>query len=102
MSRSYKKSPICNDGRAGTTKEMKRIANAAVRHADWDDIPMKGKGYKKYFCSWDIHDYSFRKTLQEALLDWEYNNDWLFGFYSPDDRTKEEVTNDWNKCYRRK
>ena len=56
MSRSYKKHPVWTDGSPHTTKEMKRFANKAVRHAGFDEIPLKGKGYKKKFESWDIHD----------------------------------------------
>ena len=56
MSRSYKHSPVVTDGHSGTTKEMKRYANKATRNTDFDELPLKGKGYKKVFCSYDIHD----------------------------------------------
>ena len=54
MSRSFKKHPVCTDGRDGR-KWPKRQANKTVRRfkKGLDD----GKDYKKLYCSWNIHDY---------------------------------------------
>lgn len=72
MSRSYKKNPYCNDGHRKTTKESKRFANKKVRNTD--NVP-NGKAYKKIFESWDIRDYSFRQTWEEAKEYYEHNKD---------------------------
>lgn len=63
MSHSYKKNPIYTDGRTPTPKKMKHVANKKVKH---NETSLKGKGYKKIFCSYDIHDYKSRWTWEEA------------------------------------
>lgn len=66
MSRSIKKNPVVKDGDSGTFG--KKLANKKVRRTD--DVPMKGKGYRKVFNSWEIHDYSSRWTKEEAIEMW--------------------------------
>lgn len=97
MSRSYKKSPVYTDGNAGTTKEMKRLANKVVRNTDFDKLPMKGKGYKKCFQSWNIHDWRDRYTKQEWA---NYYNKQINHWWFTD--TYEEHMKQWDKMYRRK
>ena len=60
MSRSYKhrKSPVVHI-KDPNKKFFKRKASAAVRRAA--DVP-NGKQYRKFFCSWDISDYSWTET----------------------------------------
>lgn len=58
MSRSYKK-PYFTDQQGGSTKEVKRKANRAIRHMPIEEAPAKGKAYRKEFCSWYIRDWSF-------------------------------------------
>jgi len=65
MSRSYKKHPVCTDGSPNTTQEMKKFANKKVRNTDFDELPLKGKGYKKVFETYDIHDWKDRMTREE-------------------------------------
>lgn len=80
MSRSYKKHPVYTDGRNGQ-KKSKRYANKKVRHSK--NVP-NGKYYKRYFCSYDIHDYVSRWTWKEALESWEqgtYSKGSLKDFY---------------------
>ena len=72
MSRSYKKNPYYSDGKCGTTKTKKRIANHRVRNSE--DVP-SGGAYKKFFPSWDIHDYINRWTWEEAKEEWEHSDD---------------------------
>lgn len=72
LARSVKKNPICTDGRNGQ-KIPKRFSNKVIRHCE--DIP-NGKAYKKYYCSWNIHDYISRYTWQEAKESYERNNSW--------------------------
>ena len=97
MSRSYKKHPIITDGSPGHTKDMKRIANSKIRQ-NMDKL--KGKDYKKYFCSYDIHDYICRYSWEKAKEDYEN---------SPEDSylkekypTLKDYYNDWCKYYKRK
>ena len=96
MSRSYKKNPICNDGTAGGTKEQKRFANKKVRRTSFEDLPLVGRSYRKVFCSYDIHDYVFRQTWQEALEDYR-RDEWLQQRY-----TEKEFYRRWYKYYKRK
>jgi len=56
MSRSKKKISIYTDGRAGTPKYFKRVANKVVRKSK--EVP-NGKAYKKLYCSWNIHDWKW-------------------------------------------
>lgn len=66
MSRSVKKHPVVKDGDSGVFG--KKLANKKVRRTE--DVPMKGKGYRKIFESWDIHDYVNRWTKEEAIEMW--------------------------------
>lgn len=104
MSRSYKKHPVWTDGSPHTTKEMKRFANKAVRHAGFDEIPLKGKGYKKKFESWDIHDQVTRCTKQQCIDNWERHGcvHNYYYIYNLKDETYEECINGWEKTYHRK
>ena len=103
MSRSYKKSPVYTDGNAGTTKESKRFANKKVRHTDFDDLPKKGKGYKKCYESWDIHDFVSYYTKEDCIKDWERENKQIencasdYRFYA---ETKEETIKNWEKSHK--
>ena len=94
MSRSYKKHPICKDP---ANKFMKRYANKKVRRTA--DIP-SGKAYKKVFESYDISDYQWIWTRQEAIAEWKNA--------SPDSwkktrfETLEKYLIYWEKCVKRK
>ena len=66
MSRSYKKTPICTDYKKGR-KYFKRKANKRVRKEE--NIP-HGRKYKRYYNTWDIHDYRFRWSKEEAEKDY--------------------------------
>jgi len=54
MSRSFKQPYVSDYGRK-KTKRAKRRASKAVR--DYNETVVKGKWYKKLFCSWNIFDY---------------------------------------------
>ena len=70
MSRSYKKYPIVNDSKPKSTKAKKKIANRKVRNTD--DVP-NGKAYKKVSESWDIRDFSWFWSWEDAKKDYEEN-----------------------------
>ena len=103
MSRSYKKSPVYTDGSARGTKISKRFANKKVRNTNFDDLPKKGKGYKKCFESYDIHDFISYYTEKECIKDWEKecteieNQVTKYRFYP---QTKEEVIKKWRKNHK--
>lgn len=95
MSRSVKKSPVCNDHVTPGTRLLKRQASKAVRR--FIGNVQNGKWYRKLYCSWDICDYRFYRTRQQAIHEWET---------SPSPRgqllTQTEVIKEWAKYYRRK
>ena len=68
MSRSYKKNPYVTDKSQGT-KSMKRLANRRVRqrlkNSD-KDMPARLQ-HKKMTESWDICDYRWRMTREDAI-----------------------------------
>ena len=72
LARSVKKNPIRTDGRNGQ-KIPKRFSNKTIRREE--DIP-NGKAYKKYYCSWNIHDYISRLDWETAKKDYEHNERW--------------------------
>ena len=122
MSRSYKKHPYCTDGRSPTPRQMKSIANRSVRRHNklvvdgWfaedtryeNCFTLDGKSYKKWFCSYDIHDYINRWTKAQAIHEWEHPH-WHYWartdtwWHAWDDyKTREDMEQYWAKYYRRK
>lgn len=102
MSRSYKhrKSAVVHI-KDKNNKFCKRQAAAAVRRAD--DVP-DGKQYRKYYCSWNISDYSWTEkkyTREEFRRKWfdtaHHNADkwgrYEFVYYREKYRT-------WREAYR--
>ena len=64
MSRSYRK-PYCSDLYRNGTK-IKRPAVKAVRRVPLEELS-GGCQYKRYYCSWNIHDYKYLiPTYNEA------------------------------------
>jgi len=76
MSRSYKKFTYCSDGENGGATSGKKFANKKVRKAKLDELPKKGKGYKKIYPQYDIRDYISYWTWEEALADFRKNPEW--------------------------
>lgn len=122
MSRSYKKNPYYTDGRKSTPKDIKQIANRCVRRRNkrivsgylyreknyQDILPLDGMSYKKFYNSYDIHDWVSRWTKVQAIHQWEHPH-WHY-FERTDTwwhiweeyKTKEEMEQYWAKYYRRK
>ena len=94
MSRSYKHNPVYTDYSRNTTRLLKRQANHKVRRSL--DVP-NGKIYRKFYCSWNIHDYISYWTQKDAINFYtKYQN-------SYGDQTLEEYINKvWKKYYYRK
>ena len=103
MSRSYKKNPWVTDHTRKFTKKKKRLANHSFRRkiASDEDMPARPK-HRKYSESWDICDYKWRMTREEAI-EW-YNDDSKHKSEKFKKRfpTLEKWLKYWDKCYRRK
>ena len=96
MSRSYKKNTYCNDGATPRTRIAKRFANKAVRRAE--DIECNKHGnYKKVYDTWNIHDYRYKVTWEEAKKDYE-EKDYLQKRYP----TLKSYYRHWYKCFKSK
>lgn len=104
MSRSYKKNPYVTDHNLHTTKEKKRIANRRVRRRlkNDEDIPARLQ-HKKMTESWDICDYKWRMTREEAIQWYKYYSNYEASSYFKERYpTLEAWLEYWEKCYRRK
>lgn len=106
MSRSYKKNPYVTDHKRRWTKESKRLANQSFRQqiARDEDMPARPQ-HKKYTESWNISDYAWRMTKEEAIAWYEkrINDESLRGDYVRKRfPTLESWLNYWEKSYRRK
>lgn len=99
MSRSYKKNPFVTDCGKGRSY-AKRMANHIFRRmiAEEEDMPSH-PSFKKYSCSWNICDYKWRMTEEEAI-EW-YETEASNGFKKRYP-TLELWLKYWDKCYRRK
>uniref|UniRef100_A0A4Y8Q2S8 Uncharacterized protein n=1 Tax=Paenibacillus athensensis TaxID=1967502 RepID=A0A4Y8Q2S8_9BACL len=96
MSRSVKKSPVYTDHRTPGTRWSKRRASKAVRRFRGE--VQDGKWYRKLYCSWNICDYRFFQTREQAVQEWETAPDSWFR-KSP---TRALMLQYWAKMYRRK
>ena len=96
MSRSYKKSPV---SKAPANKYSKKYANKKARDAK-NDLPKKGKSYKKCYESYDISDWRFRQTRQEAIKEYKSakEDSWLRYRF----KTLKDYLKYWEKCFKRK
>lgn len=101
MSRSYKKSPWVNDHKRRTTKENKQIANRRFRRmAINDDRAPSRSFHKRYNESWDISDYCWRWTKEDAKQAYANGslNNYIYNHYP----TMQDWLNYWAKCCERK
>lgn len=100
MSRSYKKSSVCKQSADQTSK---RKANKRIRRTK--DIP-NGSSYKKCYESWDISDWGWWRSRQDAIDDWnEALNRIARGktsYLVKRFKTLEQYLAYWEKCTRRK
>lgn len=99
MSRSYKKHPRVKDS---ASKNMKRFANKKVRRRS-KELPKKGKSYKKVFQSYDISDWNWFWTREQAIKDWESAQDASgYSWIKENFDTLEKYLIYWEKCVKRK
>lgn len=107
MGKSVKKTPMVKENCRGSNKHRKAMANRQVRRKlNKGEEAINGGTYKKMYESWNISDYTFRMTREEAIEDY-YR--WLrwdeeHGFNETKKRfpTLEEFLNWWEKNYVRK
>ena len=106
MSRSYKHNYRCKDH----SKGQKQKANQKVRNGKNKYRPLKGNDYKKLYPQWDICDWNYQWTKEEAIQDWyEEEADHYrkkdggnLGWRHEKFKTLERWLNYWEKCVRRK
>lgn len=99
MSRSYKKTPIVKDRNKG----QKALANRTVRRKlkDSDYGMANGKSYKKEYESWNISDYYFMMTEEEAKQEWEESSK-KYKWFREEYPTLESYMKWWKKTYKYK
>ena len=100
MSRSYKKFPCIKDHNKG----QKQIANKKIRRTNKLD-PLKGSSYKKLYPSWDICDYNWYWSIEQAMDSWYEEESEHYTGYAwrhHDFKTLENWLKYWAKCVKRK
>jgi len=103
MSRSYKKNPYVTDHKRRSTKQSKRIANRRVRRRLCDKDMLGRIQHKKYTESWNICDYRWRMTREEAIEWYNYRSDnEASSYFLERYPTLESWLNYWEKCHVRK
>lgn len=110
MSRSYKKTPISRMVLWGRSmKKGKQYANRKIRRKlrDLSIEVGNGRHYKSFgIDSWDLWEFKFLQTKQDAIKDWEKDQkELLYGisnWKSKEDWTLEDQLNDWEKFHKRK
>ena len=97
MSRSYKKNPYLTDN--STSKFGKKLANKRVRMKLKNKL-LQNSDYKKLTESYEICDFKFFSTRQDAL-NWYYahqDDEYIKRMYP----TEKEVLAQWYRCYKGK
>ena len=97
MSRSYKKSPFVTD--KYNKRKGKHFANKRVRKLDLSEDALGGKSvqYKRVYPQYDICDYCWYWTKEEAIKNWQ-ETERLQQLYP----TLELFLEYWAKCSKRK
>ena len=111
MSRSYKKFPLSRMSICGrnSMKKGKQISNRKIRRKLKDpniDVG-NGKHYRAFgLNSWDLWEFKFLETKQDAIDRWEKDQiELLYGinsWRSKHEWTLEDAINDWAKFHKRK
>ncbi len=103
MSRSYKKNPYVTDHKRGSTKHSKSLANRRVRRRLNNEESLGRIQHKKYTETWDICDYKWRMSREEAI-EWYESEGFgvASGYFKERYPTLELWLEYWEKCYIRK
>lgn len=103
MSRSVKKNPYVTDHHVKSSKISKRFANKTIRQDK--DFDISGSAYKKRTESWEICDWRYIWTKQDAIDSWyEEESDSYKGRTWRHERFKtlDKWLQYWKKCVVRK
>lgn len=85
MSRSYRKTPVCQDGYGTKTLQWyKRQSNKKVRRIA--EIA-SGKAYRKVYETWIFRDYVFRKTFSQYKSERKSNLKYCLNVYGSIDNS---------------
>ena len=98
MSRSYKKKPVFKDTDSRKTPKRYKGKTLAARAVRRSIVPSGKGGYKKVYCSWDIHEYAFYRTEEEFRKDWENGDEYLHRKF----KAYKQARRYWLKFYRNK
>lgn len=104
MSRSYKRTPVYQEGYGTKSLQWyKRHANKKVRRtAEIAD----GKAYQKVYETWIFRDYTVRKTLIQYKTEFESNLDYCLRIYGSIDNSprwlKREHTDKHYKLWKKR
>ena len=71
MSRSYKKHPVVKCAPVKAVWEKRQANRTFRRRARDGSVRGKSAIHRKFYESWNIHDYIFYETWSEARRDWE-------------------------------
>ena len=108
MSRSWKKKPFCKDkcSRWDKRKAASRVRNIPIDSEDNDVLVAAPANYKKInHDTWELHDYSFRWTLEDAIEDYYESatiGRWKERFLSQYPTLEDYLRKCWAKYYKRK
>lgn len=110
MARSYKKTPVVKDRRrAGSARYWKNQANRRIRRlSKQGKFDHRGTAYKKEYEQWEIHDYQFYWSKQDALnryrnsVWYDHTNQCFRKTYDEYHTEEQFVKKCWEKEYRRK
>ena len=99
MSRSYKHTPSCGEGKS---KFMKHYSNRVIRQKlKSEDYILKGNDYRKVIEPWNIEDYRWYNTFAMYIARHKnYIN--ICYYYVDDDETEDDLYKEWSKWYFRK
>ena len=101
MSHSYRKFHAVKDHNKG----QKQYANKKIRRNNNKLYPLKGGNYKKMYPQWDISDYNWIWTKEDAIIEWYEEEAEHYKYYAwRHERfgTLENWLNFWSRCVKRK
>ena len=107
MSRSWKKKPFCKDkcSRQDKRDAASRVRNIPIDSEDNAVLVSAPANYKKInHDTWELHDYSFRWTLEDAIEDYydHLNGKWSKNFLKQYPTLEDYLIKCWARYYKRK